>query len=163
MRKVVDGLMKVIQRIMGALLACAVLLVLVQVFFRYLLKAPLGWTDQLCRFLFVWIVFLGLPVLFHKKAATAFDLLSSHLKGRPHEILQMVICLLTAVFAVAFFIFSWQFMMKKGHQMIPAFRMIPYYAVYASMPLSAVLLFVEEVLQFSEALVNTFKGKEKKA
>ena len=51
MRKVVDGLMKVIQRIMGALLACAVLLVLVQVFFRYLLKAPLGWTDQLCRFL----------------------------------------------------------------------------------------------------------------
>ena len=80
MRKVVDGLMKVIQRIMGALLACAVLLVLVQVFFRYLLKAPLGWTDQLCRFLFVWIVFLGLPVLFHKKAATAFDLLSSHLK-----------------------------------------------------------------------------------
>ena len=31
------------------------------------------------------------------------------------------------------------------------------------MPLSAVLLFVEEVLQFSEALVNTFKGKEEKA
>lgn len=35
---------------------------LIQVLFRYVFKLPLSWTEELARFLFVWVVFLGSAV-----------------------------------------------------------------------------------------------------
>lgn len=162
MRKAVDKLMNAISLLLGILLMIAVILVLVQVIFRYLLKSPLGWTNQMCQFLFVWIVMLGLPVLFHTKSVATFDSLSSKLSPRAQTFLHVIICLLSLFFAVCFIIFSWQFMMKKGGMMIPAFRVIPYYTVYASMPVCGVLTFVEMALQLTESVKELFQRKEAK-
>ena len=162
MRKAVDKLMKAISTLLGILLMIAVVFVLVQIVFRYLLKSPLGWTNQLCQFLYVWIVMLGLPVLFHTKSVTAFDYLSSKMGERAQTILHIIVCILSLFFAVCFISFSWQFMLKKGAMMIPAFRVIPYYTVYASMPVSGVLLIVEMVLQLVESVKALTGGKEAK-
>lgn len=162
MRKAVDKLMKAISLLLGILLIAAVLLVVVQIIFRYVLKSPLGWTNQMCQFLYVWIVMLGLPVLFHTKSVTAFDYLSSKMGHKAQTVLHIIICLLSLFFAICFIIFSWQFMMKKGGMMIPAFRVIPYYTVYASMPVSGVLLIVEMLLQLVESVKDLVKGKEAK-
>ena len=162
MRKAVDKLMKVISTLLGILLMIAVVFVLVQIVFRYLLKSPLGWTNQMCQFLYVWIVMLGLPVLFHTKSVTAFDYLSSKMGERAQTILHIIVCILSLFFAVCFISFSWQFMLKKGAMMIPAFRVIPYYTVYASMPVSGVLLIVEMVLQLVESVKALAGGKEAK-
>ena len=43
--------------------------------------------------------------------------------------------------------------------MIPAFRVIPYYAVYVSMPISGALLFIEMILQLVEAIREFGKKK----
>lgn len=162
MRKAVDKLMKAISTLLGILLMIAVVFVLVQIVFRYLLKSPLGWTNQLCQFLYVWIVMLGLPVLFHTKSVTAFDYLSSKMGERAQTVLHIIVCILSLFFAVCFISFSWQFMLKKGAMMIPAFRVIPYYTVYASMPVSGGLLIVEMVLQLVESVKALTGGKEAK-
>lgn len=160
MRKAVDALMKFVSRLLGVLLFVAVLTVLAQIASRYIFKAPFGWTDQLCRFLYVWIIMLGLPVLFHTKSVTAFDSLSSKLSPRHQEILHIVVCVLSIAFAVCFAWFGWEFMMKKGAMMIPAFKVVPYYAVYASMPLCGVLLCIEMVLQLITSIKTLCKREE---
>lgn len=160
MRKAVDKLMRAISLLIGILLFVAVVIVLVQVIWRYVFNTPLGWTTQLCQILYVWIVMLGLPVLCHYKAVTAFDYLSSKMGESAQTVLHVFICLLSLFFAVCFVIFSWQFIMKKGGMMIPAFKVIPYYVVYASMPISGVLLFVEMLLQFIESVASLVKRKE---
>ncbi|MEN6562912.1 MAG: TRAP transporter small permease [Christensenella sp.] len=157
MRKAVNKLMNFLSGLIGVLLFAAVVLVLIQVFWRYVLRSPLGWTDQLCRFLYVWIIMLGLPVLFHSKAATAFDFFSGKLGEKQKSILQIFICLLGMFFAVCFFLFSWAFMMKKGSMVIPAFKVIPYYAVYASIPIAGVLVFIEMLLQLTESVKELVK------
>lgn len=162
MRKAVDKLMKAISTLLGILLMIAVVFVLVQIVFRYLLKSPLGWTNQMCQFLYVWIVMLGLPVLFHTKSVTAFDYLSSKMGEKAQTVLHIIVCILSLFFAVCFISFSWQFMLKKGAMMIPAFRVIPYYTVYASMPVSGGLLIVEMVLQLVESVKALTGGKEAK-
>ena len=162
MRKAIDKLMEIISVVLGVLLMIAVVFVLVQVIFRYLLKSPLGWTNQLCQFLFVWIVMLGLPVLFHTKSVATFDSLSSKLSERAQIVLHIIVSLLSMFFAVCFIIFSWQFMMKKGSMMIPAFRVIPYYTVYVSMPICGALTFIEMVLQLVESVKELFARKEAK-
>ena len=159
MRKTVDKLMHIISFLMGIMLFIAVGLIVVQIIFRYLLKSPIGWINQMCQFLYVWIVMLGLPVLFHNKAVTAFDYLSSKMSDKAQKILHIAISVLSMFFAICFIIFSWQFMMRIGGMMIPAFRVIPYYAVYISLPISGALLFIEMLLQFTES-IRMLGGKE---
>ena len=162
MRKVVDSIMKCVSILLGILLLFAVLLVLAQVIWRYVLRAPLGWTDQLCRFMYVWIVMLGLPVLFHEKSVTAFDYLSGKMKPKQQTILHLIVCILSIAFAVCFFYFSILFIQRKGNQMIPAFRTIPYVTIYASMPTSAVLLLIEMILQLTNSIQQLIaKGENK--
>ena len=160
MRKAVDALMRFLSRLLGVLLFIAVLTVLAQIASRYIFRAPFGWTDQLCRFLYVWIIMLGLPVLFHTKAVTAFDSLSSKLGKRQQDILHILVCVLSLAFAVCFAWFGWEFMIKKGGMMIPAFKVIPYYAVYASLPICGVLLFVEMLLQLIETIRSLCRREE---
>ena len=101
---------------------------------------------------------LGLPVLFHEKGVTAFDYLSGKMKPKQQAVLHVIVSLLSIAFSICFFYFSILFIQRKGNQMIPAFRTIPYVTIYASMPVSAILLFVEMVLQFFESIKQV--GKE---
>lgn len=162
MRKAVNALMKAISFLIGVLLFAAVVMVLIQVIWRYILRTPLGWTDQFCRFLYVWIVMLGLPVLFHEKSVTAFDFLSGKMSPKQQSILHVLTCLLSLFFAAAFFYFSVLFIQKKGGQMIPAFHTVPYYVIYDSMPVSAALLFIEMILQLTETVKELMQKKEVK-
>lgn len=51
-----------------ALLVMLYLLLIAQVFFRYVLSSPLGWTEELARFTFVWLVFMGSALLAAKNS-----------------------------------------------------------------------------------------------
>jgi len=49
----------VITIVTNALMALNMALILISVFFRYILKDPIVWSEELARFLLVWTVFLG--------------------------------------------------------------------------------------------------------
>ncbi len=49
-----------LQENMGIFLVCLLILLLsVQVFSRYLLNASIGWTEEISRFVFIWLIFVG--------------------------------------------------------------------------------------------------------
>ncbi len=50
----------------AALLAAISLLTTAQIVFRYLLEAPLDWSEELARFLFIWLSFIGAAVCFRR-------------------------------------------------------------------------------------------------
>jgi len=51
-------------------------LVAVQVFFRYVLNHSLFWSEELARFLLVWLTFLGASVAYHRRAHPGIDTFS---------------------------------------------------------------------------------------
>ena len=57
------GSAKILERIIewigGSVLAVVTLITILQVFFRYVLKMPLIWSEELSRFLFIWTVWFG--------------------------------------------------------------------------------------------------------
>lgn len=160
MNKFMNRLMKAIEWIIAFLLFASVVIVLAQVIWRYALRRPLSWSDQMCRFIYVWIVMLGIPLIFHRKAVTAFDFLTSKLSRRGQDGMYVFVCVLAMFFAAAFFVFSLQFIGKKGGQLIPGFGIIPYTAVYASQPVSCVLLFIVMLNQFIQTVHGFGKKKE---
>ena len=42
------------------LLACMSILIVTQVFFRYVLQNSLSWSEELARYMFIWLIYIGI-------------------------------------------------------------------------------------------------------
>ncbi len=68
-------LVRTLEYLIAVLLFAAVVFILLQVIFRYMLRNPIDWTEQGSRFMFIWMMMLGTAVVFYRDSAMAFDLL----------------------------------------------------------------------------------------
>jgi len=55
-------LLRLISRVAAFALGASVVLMSFQILFRFFLNAPLTWTEEVDRYLFVWVVYLGSAV-----------------------------------------------------------------------------------------------------
>ena len=88
-------------RLLALAMAVAVATVLWQVASRYLVGEPSSFTDELVRFLLIWIGLLGGSYACGQKMHLAIDLLPRRLEGAAKEKLAIVTHLTVAAFAVA--------------------------------------------------------------
>lgn len=85
--------------IAAGLLAAVFIVFLLQIFSRYVLKMPFGWTLELCLILWVWLVFFGCAFVVRQRDQVTFDVLYLAL---PKPV-RMVFAVLTCVSIVAAF------------------------------------------------------------
>ena len=71
-----------------------------QVMSRYLLADPSPWTEELARFLLIWIGMLGASYAFRQKAHLGLELLPGKLEGPPAIALRYFTLVVIALFAV---------------------------------------------------------------
>ena len=98
--KINKRLIRVIEITLAVLLLVAVLFILAQVFFRYVLHHPLDWTEQSSRYLFIWMMMLGASVVFYRDSAMSFDLILNSVKPRAQFVLKTVIYVLVIGFSL---------------------------------------------------------------
>jgi len=94
-----------LELILCVLLVAIVLMTFTQVLFRYLLHLSLGWTEELSRFIFLWLAALTAAYAFKKKTHFALRFLIDKMSFR----LQRVVGTLV-VFCVVLFLslFTWK-------------------------------------------------------
>ena len=63
-QRMVDG---VIRWMIIGLMSLMTVIVFAQIFFRYVFNVPLGWSEELARFAFVWVSFMGASALMRVK------------------------------------------------------------------------------------------------
>jgi len=136
--------------LLAALMGTLVLAVSWQVISRYALSAPSVWTEELARFLLIWIGVLGASYAYRARVHLAIDLLPRKLGGRRGAGLEAVNASLVGVFAAAVMMFgggrlvmiTWQL-----NQISPALG-LPMAVVYSVVPLSGALLLLFACLRF---------------
>jgi len=84
--------------VLCGLMGGLVLVVFVQVLFRYVIYQPFAWTEEGARFLFIWLCLLGAAAAAKRGAHFAVDLLPRRLPPRPGRALSVVIRLAEAGF-----------------------------------------------------------------
>lgn len=67
------------QMLMAVTMAIVCILLIVQVFFRYVLNSPLIWSEECARYMFVWTVMLGLGYNVRTKNNISVSLVTSRL------------------------------------------------------------------------------------
>jgi len=157
-RRILDKVISVVSHFLTALITLVVVFIVAQVFWRYVLGTPLMWTEQLCRFMFIWMMMLGIPCLFNKKEFMAFDLLTESFKGGAYHIVRMFIDAVICVFAIFWLYGDINLIMGTFQKWTTGVR-IPYYCLYAAQGVSALLLFWVMFTQFIEQIIAWTKGK----
>lgn len=123
-----------------------VLCVVWQVFSRYVLNAPSTMTDEVARFLFIWVGLMGAAYTLGKKRHLAIDLLSLKLERYPTKraLLQLVLDMISLFFATVIMIYGGGSLMLKTlatGQVSPALG-LQIGLVYAAIPLSGFFMFL---------------------
>lgn len=97
-RAIVD---KVVEIMLVVLFAVMTLNVLWQVFTRFVLGDPSSYTEELARYLLVWLGLLGGAYAVGKKLHLAIDLVPTLVKGRKRAMLEIFIQSCIFIFAAA--------------------------------------------------------------
>jgi TRAP-type C4-dicarboxylate transport system permease small subunit len=150
--KVKEKVDKILAAGLMILMAANVLNVLWQVFTRFVLKNPSSFTEELARYLLIWVGLLGASYAAGKKMHLAIDVVLKTLRGRPRKWIEMIIQILV-------FLFSLLVMVVGGirlvaitltlNQISAALRIKLGY-VYLVLPLSGLLIMFYAALFFVE-------------
>ncbi|WP_366554580.1 TRAP transporter small permease [Aquibaculum sediminis] len=128
-------------RLLGLLLAGMVLIMLVAVWTRYVANAPLVWTEQVNRILFVWTTFLGAAVLYRRSGHIAIDFFVELLPPALRRTVQALNALLLLVLFLVLLVYGWNLAWANLSQTFGALDISPS-TFYFAAPVSAALMLV---------------------
>jgi TRAP-type C4-dicarboxylate transport system permease small subunit len=138
-RKVIDRFLAIALIITMTVL---VIDVVWQVLARYIVKSPSSFTDELARFLLIWVGLLGSAYAMGKKKHLAIDILPSKLTGRPRILLDNFISILIIAFAALVLVVGGirlVYITLNLNQISPALG-VPLGYVYLVLPFSGLLI-----------------------
>ena len=86
--------------ICGVTLTLCVILVNLNVIFRYFLNNPIKWTDEVVTSLFIWTVFMGSAYAHRKHAHLGVDIVVNLIHGRTRQTIEFVMDVLQILILV---------------------------------------------------------------
>lgn len=132
----------VLKWVLVIIMAAMTINVLWQVFSRFVLQSPSSFTEELARYMLIWIGILGAAYVAGQKMHLAIDLLPTKLTGKPKVYLEIFINLSIFVFALVVMVIggirlvSITLMLNQ----ISAAMQIPLGYIYTVLPISGVLM-----------------------
>ena len=128
--------------------ACVVLLgaifaiMLLQIAFRYVLNAPLVWTEELARYLFIWVCYLGAVVALRRGNHIVIALVLERLPARLRTAVLLGIQVLALGFLGMLAVQGVRLALRT-HTVLAITLPIPWSAIYAAAPVAAVLMMLQ--------------------
>jgi TRAP-type C4-dicarboxylate transport system permease small subunit len=144
-----------LQTIVAILCGALLFLGFLQVLFRYVFKLPLGWSEEMARFVFVWIVFLGAAIGVNTKAHIAIDILLRYLPTNIVRFFRLFTEITILGFAIFLMLYGWKITSIAMRQITPALE-IPWGCVYIAIPVSAFFMSLNSALNLYKELCPMF-------
>jgi tripartite ATP-independent transporter DctM subunit len=141
----------------GALLVVMTFIVLLGVFYRYALGDPIFWIEEVSRYIFTYIVFLGAALSTHRRAHMAVDALVKKLPQRIGGGWHIAIDTVVATVLLFVLVKGWQFTLISHILVSPALQ-IPHSIFFFSVPLGAALMLLFMVLDPFERSGRRYDG-----
>ena len=130
-----------------------------QVVFRLVLKQPLSWSEELSRYLFVWLTFIGGALMVSESGHFKMDLITAFLKGRWIQIINIIVNIALAIFSIVLIVYGAKLVKMVYTQKSPALGIsmsIPYFVL----PLNGVLSIVHIISNITDDLKILFNKQD---
>lgn len=158
LRKTLDRVNSLAEYAVCALLAVMVVVVFLQVIFRFVIRSSLPWSEELARYLMVWIVFLGASIGVKRKSHIGVEAVVALLPDRLRLWTAVLVNASCCVFFAFMIHYGRMILRVVGFQLSPAMEIsmaVPYSAVFAG----GALMFVHCFFQMLEQMFDALSGK----
>jgi TRAP-type transport system small permease protein len=134
-----DRLCRAVELLCAAVLAAMTVVIAVLILTRNLMGFSFAWSEELTRFLLVWLSMLGAAVLLRRDDHIRLDLLADRLPPRARAALSLLLRLLVLGFLVILVQQSWAAALARGATRAPALGLSMTWP-YLAIPAAAVMM-----------------------
>ena len=127
------------------------ILVAVQVFCRYVLNSSLFWSEELARYMLVWLSFFGATVAYYRNLHPGVDVLTSRIPADKQRLARLLVHITSMALALVMVLSGLQFAWFVRLQISPALA-IPKWIIMAVIPASGGILLLHGLLFFVKTL-----------
>ncbi|OEU66360.1 MAG: C4-dicarboxylate ABC transporter permease [Desulfobacterales bacterium PC51MH44] len=129
-------------------------IIAVQVFCRYVLNHSLFWSEELARYLLVWLTFLGASVAYYRNVHPGIDVIYARMPNSIQKITAITVHLVSMTLFGIMIIFGTKFSYFVRLQISPALN-LPKWLIFTIIPISGLILMLHSLTFF----LNELKGK----
>jgi TRAP-type C4-dicarboxylate transport system permease small subunit len=157
-QRILDFVDSVLQKIVIGTMAFMLFFTFIQVVARYLFQSSLVFSEELSRYLFVWTVFLGLPVVAKRGGHMAVTAVSGKLRGHAARIVSVAAYVVSIAFMILMIVQGVGMVERTSQQLSPAME-IRMSLVYLAIPIGCFFMAVRIIAD----LVGLLRGKGESA
>jgi len=144
MRRMVEALNRRVDVLTEVLLAVMVVVVFVQVIFRFFIQLPLSWSEEVARYVFVWIIWMGAATAVRERGHPGMDILTRSFSPKWQRLTEIAMSLLFVATLLAVIVTGFALAYANMSQPSPAME-LPMGIPYAAIPLSALIMLINLV------------------
>lgn len=148
------GMNLLLSRIAAVLLSAMTLLVLYQVFTRYVLNSPAAFTEELVRYFLIWTGFIGAAYAFSTRQHMSLVLFRDKLKPSGKKALMTAIDILILLFALFVITIGGIKLALSAVKVYSALLGIPRSLVYSMAPISGLFIILAQVINIYEDITG---------
>jgi TRAP-type C4-dicarboxylate transport system permease small subunit len=131
--------LRILEVVVGSVLAVMAALVIYQVAGRYLLGRPPSWTEEAARYLQVWLVLLAAPICLARGMHLSVDYLTPKLPAGLQTIVRTLVLVLVGLFSLILAVYGVRLLEVAAYQVSPALGISMVWP-YLALPVSGALM-----------------------
>jgi len=145
--KILEKLESAFGYVGGILLMGVTVVVILGIICRYVLFHSLPWSEELCKYMFVWLVFLSFSLCVRNHMQIKIDILETSIKNQTvRTCMHIFYDVVSLAFVCVYFYCSLQ-LVKAGRLSVSPAMHLPMWMVYVALPLGLSLSAIEFVRQ----------------
>lgn len=148
LKHIMPGLDALVDALLTMLISSIVVIMLVSVVFRYLFNDSLSWSDELVRYLFVWLTLLGSAVAFRDREHIRIDYFLGLCPPPLRQVIDIVILGAVMLFFVATLVLGVLWVRETSGTQTSALRWPLNWFFYAALPTSSLLGVIYAIRRF---------------
>lgn len=131
-------------------------IIFIQVIMRYVFNSSILWSEELARYCFIWIVFIGASYGIKKDSHIKIDVLLNVVNEKFKRALTWISLLVFLIFALILIVSGYQVteQVMAWNQLSPALRM-PMWMINLAIPVGMVLVLIRIIQRFYNDIKNS--------
>lgn len=118
--------------------------VFVRIFAKYLDFPLPSWTEELARYLMIWLVFIGASLAVRYSSLIGVEVMPQSLSSKNRKIVKIVVNLVSMIFYLILIIVGFKFIYHVSSQLSPSMR-IPMWIPYSAIPVGGIFMLINSV------------------
>lgn len=148
---------EIVKKLLIVTFSSMTILIFLQVLFRYVFKSSLSWSEELARYLFIWLTFLGASIATREKSHINVSVLKDSIKN---DIIRKIFILFTDLLCMMFLgvLIRWgvpiAIQILQLGQVSPSMPFLYIGIIYFAIPLGSLLMFTNILESLIDQLWN---------